>query len=82
MMLFSKMVVFKNRLPSVMAMTAMGMEAETVRPAFSARYTVAAPKIIPKSAPVITDLIVNSAILVSAGTNGRNSFCNSAIAWV
>src|SRR5215217_1198799 len=80
MMLFSRMVVFKNRFPSVMAITAMGMDAETVRPALRARYTVAAPKIMPKSAPVRMDFRVNSAIFVSAGTKGRNSFCISAIA--
>lgn len=36
-MLFSRMVVFRNFLPSVIAITAIGMDAETVRPAFSAR---------------------------------------------
>jgi hypothetical protein len=35
--LFSNMVVFKNSLLRAMAITAMGMDAETVRPAFSAR---------------------------------------------
>jgi hypothetical protein len=37
MMLFSRIVVFKNLRPSVMAITAMGMDAETVSPAFKAR---------------------------------------------
>jgi hypothetical protein len=55
-----------------MAITAIGIEAETVRPAFNARYTVEAPKMIPNKAPVRIDLTVNSAILVSAGTKGLN----------
>ena len=37
MMLFSRMVVLRSLRPSEMAMTAMGIEAETVRPALSAR---------------------------------------------
>ena len=37
MILFSKMVVLKNFFPRVMAMTAIGIEAETVSPAFSAK---------------------------------------------
>jgi hypothetical protein len=60
----------------VMAITAIGMDAETVNPALSARYTVDAPKIIPNIAPVIMDLIVNSAILVSAGTKGLKIGCS------
>jgi hypothetical protein len=54
----------------VIAITAIGIDAETVSPAFNARYTVDAPKMIPKIAPVKIDLTVNSAIFVSAGTNG------------
>jgi hypothetical protein len=53
-----------------MANTAIGIEAETVRPAFKAKYTVEAPKMIPKAAPVRIDLSVNSAIFVSGDTNG------------
>ena len=64
-----------------MAKTAMGMEAETVRPAFKARYTVEAPKIIPKAAPVRTDLTVNSAMFVSGETNGLKLLDCSAISW-
>ena len=37
MMLFSRMLVLRSLRPSEMAMTAMGIEAETVRPALSAR---------------------------------------------
>jgi hypothetical protein len=62
MMLFSRMVVFRNFLPSVIAITAIGIDAETVRPAFKARYTVEHPKIIPNNDPKNTDLIVNSAM--------------------
>ncbi len=37
MMLFSRMEVLRSLRPREMAMTAMGIEAETVRPALSAR---------------------------------------------
>ena len=77
--LFSRIVVFKNLLPKVIAMTAIGIDAETVSPAFKARYTVEAPNMIPKIAPVMIDLIVSSAITVSAGTKGLNFGCCSAI---
>ncbi len=43
MMLFSRIVVRNNFRPIVIAITAMGIDALTVRPAFKARYTVAAP---------------------------------------
>jgi hypothetical protein len=35
--LFSRIVVFKKSLPNAIAKTAIGIEAETVRPAFNAR---------------------------------------------
>ena len=54
------------------------MEAETVRPARNARYTLAAPNKIPKILPRITDLKVNSYIFVSGETNGLKRF-NSGI---
>jgi hypothetical protein len=60
-MLFSRIVVFRNFRPSVMAITAIGIEADTVSPAFKARYTVDEPNRIPKSAPNTTDFQVNSA---------------------
>ena len=63
MMLFSRIVVRRNFFPSEMAMTAMGMDADTVRPAFSARYTVLIPKMIPKSDPNKMAFMVNSATL-------------------
>ena len=53
-----------------MAITAMGIEADTVSPALSARYTVEAPKMIPNTEPVNTALMVNSAILVSGAIKG------------
>jgi hypothetical protein len=66
--LFSRMVEPPSFLSSEMASTAMGMEAETVRPALSARYTVAAPKMMPKSTPMPMAFGVNSATsLRSAG---------------
>ena len=59
--LFSRIVVLKYFRPMEIARTAIGIEAETVSPAFNARNTDAAPKRIPKNAPIITDFIVNSA---------------------
>src|SRR5262249_25202260 len=60
MMLFSRMVVRRNFFPREIASTAIGMEALTVSPALSARYTVLMPKMIPKMAPMTTALRVNS----------------------
>jgi len=77
--LFSKMVVLRKNLLSAMAITAMGMEAETVKPAFNARYTVAAPKMIPKQAPVMTAFHVNSFMAVSGAINGTNFFSDIAV---
>jgi hypothetical protein len=74
MILFSKIVVLKNFLPSVMAITAMGIEAETVNPALRARYTVAAPKITPNKLPNKMDFTVSSAILLSGATKGLKVF--------
>ena len=74
------MVVRKNNLLRVIAITAMGIDAETVSPAFNAKYTVAAPKMIPKTEPVTTALIVNSAILVSGAIKGWNCFSDIMMA--
>jgi hypothetical protein len=41
------------------------MDAETVRPAFKARYTVEQPNKIPKKTPKTTDFTVNSAMFCS-----------------
>lgn len=79
MMLFSRIVVFKNFLPNVIAITAMGIEAETVNPAFNARYTVAAPKMTPNKLPTRIDFTVSSFIFVSGETNGLNVFLSSDI---
>ena len=61
-----------------MDITAIGMEADTVSPAFSARYTVAAPKMTPKQAPVMTAFSVNSFITVSGAMKGMNFFSDMA----
>jgi len=74
MMLFSRMVVLNNFLPRVMASTAIGIEADTVSPAFRARYTVDAPNRIPKMLPISNALKVNSFISVSGLTKGTNFF--------
>jgi hypothetical protein len=55
-------------------MTAMGIDADTVNPALSAKYTVAAPNMIPKAAPVMTAFRVNSFITVSGAIKGTNFF--------
>src|SRR5262244_3186851 len=77
-MLFSRIVDLPIFLKTAMARTAIGTEAETVRPARSARYTVAAPKKIPKNAPSRTALIVNSAGDSFGETYGRNSVPDEA----
>lgn len=74
MMLFSRIVVFKYFLPKVMAITAIGMEADTVNPAFKARYTEEQPKRMPNKEPNTTDFIVNSAIFCSGAMYGLNTF--------
>ncbi len=71
-MLFSRMVEPPNRLSTEMASTAIGIDAETVRPARSPRYTVDAPKMRPNSTPRTIALAVNSATDCSAATNGLN----------
>jgi hypothetical protein len=73
MILFSRIVVLRNFLPIEMAITAIGIEAETVSPALSARYTVAAPKMTPNKEPINIDLMVNSLTLSVAEIYGLNS---------
>src|SRR5689334_24112713 len=73
-MLFSRMVERPIRLKTAMANTAIGIEADTVKPARMARYTVAAPKMMPKITPKTMALIVNSGMTSDAGTNGSNFF--------
>ena len=60
-----------------MAITAIGIDAETVSPAFKARYTVAAPKMTPKRLPNKMDFTVSSFIIVCGETKGRNAFFSS-----
>ncbi len=43
--------------------TATGIDVDTVIPARSPRYALAAPKRIPKMIPTTIDLMVNSAVL-------------------
>ena len=45
------------------AITATGIDVDTVIPARSPRYALAAPNRIPKIIPTSTDLTVNSAVL-------------------
>ena len=59
-MLFSRIVELPSFLKTAIERTAIGTEAETVRPARSARYTVAAPNRTPKKMPSRTALSVNS----------------------
>src|SRR5262249_35496527 len=72
-MLFSRIVDLPSFLNTAIDKTAMGTEAETVRPARNARYTVAAPKMIPNTDPSTTALSENSAISCSGGMYGRNA---------
>ena len=67
-MLFSRMVDLPSHLKMLIESTAMGMEALTVNPARSARYTETAPKTTPSSAPTTTARSVNSGTLASVGT--------------
>ncbi len=67
-MLFSRMVEPPRCFSTEMARTAMGMEALTVSPARSPRYTVEAPNSSPNSTPRKIALAVNSAIDCDAGT--------------
>src|SRR4051812_37238946 len=72
-MLFSRIVELPIFLKTAIARTAIGTDADTVRPARRARYTVAAPKKMPKNAPSRIALSVNSAGLSSGAMYGRNS---------
>ena len=56
-----------------MERTAIGMEAETVRPARRPTYTETAPNKIPKSEPNTIARRLNSRTLSSESTYGRNS---------
>ncbi len=60
-MLFSRIVEPPSRFRTEIARTAIGIDALTVSPARSPRYTVDAPNSRPNSTPMTTALIVNSA---------------------
>ena len=71
-MLFSRMVarrVRKTRLKPrkmVIESTATGIEALTVRPTFSTRYMLEAPKMIPRMDPISTGTGVSSSLGASS----------------
>src|SRR5467141_58108 len=71
-MLFSRMVDPPSFFSTEIASTAIGIDALTVRPARSPRYTVDAPKIRPKMTPMTIALGVNSAGDCVGGTYGWN----------
>ena len=66
-MLASRTRNFDSSRHSVMEITATGIEALTVRPTFSTRYSDEAPKMMPRMVPVRTARSVNSGRLVRAG---------------
>ena len=73
-MLFSRIVarrkpaIRENKRNSVIDSTATGIEAETVMPTLSTRYSDEAPKMIPSTAPTSTADQVNSGRRASSGT--------------
>src|SRR5215211_6308744 len=69
-MLFSRIVEPPSRFSTEIASTAIGIDALTVNPARSPRYTVDAPNRRPNSMPRITAFAVNSAGDSVAGTYG------------
>src|SRR5205085_9852344 len=72
-MLFSRIVEPPIFFSTEIASTAIGIEALTVRPARSPRYTVDAPKSSPNSTPITIAFAVNSAGDWVAGTYGWNA---------
>ena len=74
-MLFSRIdeslpPTFLARPNRVMAITATGIEALTVRPTFSTRYSEEAPKTIPRMTPMNSARKVISGSFASAGIYG------------
>ncbi len=72
-MLFSRIVALRpnsgeKTRKSVIERTAIGIDAETVMPTFSTRYSDDMPKTMPRTAPTSTADHVNSAMTVSAET--------------
>ena len=77
-MLFSRIVAsrgpnFERMRKNVIETTATGIDALTVRPTLRTRYSDDAPKIMPRSVPMITGSTVSSRICVAAGMYGSNS---------
>ena len=67
-MLFSRIVARPSARKIVIDSTAMGIEALTVSPILSARYTLEAPKISPRKTPRTRERGVSSAGDWEAGT--------------
>ena len=61
------------------AITAAGIDAETVIPTLSPRYAFAAPKTTAKITPMIMEVTVISGVIFSAGIYGLNSVFLSMI---
>ena len=72
-MLFSRIVERPSVRKNATESTAIGIEAETVRPILSARYTLEAAKTSPSSAPRISARTVSSAGDWLGGTNGSKA---------
>src|SRR5918999_4662686 len=71
-MLFSRMVDLPRVRKNATASTAIGIEADTVRPILSAKYTLDAAKTMPRMAPRATARRVSSAGDWLGSTNGLN----------
>ena len=69
-MLFSRMVERPRVRKKATASTAIGIEAETVNPILSARYTLEAANTMPSRAPRIRERMVSSAGCLAALTYG------------
>src|SRR5688572_19578366 len=79
-MLFSRIVAsripnFESMRNNAIEMTATGIEALTVSPVFSTRYSEDAPKIIPSTVPTTRLRAVNSGIFTEAGMYGSKGTC-------
>src|SRR3954462_4798051 len=72
-MLFSRMVERPRVRKNATESTAIGIDAETVSPILSARYTLEAAKTMPRMAPSTTARMVSSAGAWLGGTNGSKA---------
>ena len=75
-MLFSRIVAlrrpsFESTRKSVMEITATGIDALTVKPTLSTRYSEEAPKTMPSNVPTMSGSGVNSRSATVAGIYGR-----------